>query len=131
MAIRTEGLNFTNQQTFSGVGGPITDASNNVDTFPTGLTLAQMEGHKLMYDALSGAAGGTSSAASFNFRGALYTMDIDENYNGKTFAVMAPDRFAATFVFDKSTEEQGGAATLSGTFVMGPEERRLYHLGYI
>jgi len=134
MPIRTEGLNFTFQQTFSGAGGPIEDTVNDVDTFPTGLTLAQMEGHHLLYDKPKVKRGDAYalSAASFAFKGATYTMDLNTGYDGQTFAIMGPDRFATTFVYSSAVTPQGSYATsLSGHFAMGPEQRRLFYLGYI
>ena len=132
------GIAFTVRQTFSGSGGPIEDTTNGIDTFPTGLTLSEMDRSFLQYKSKADLGLDTSysnaSAAKLYFKGKDHTMDIDDQYHGQKFAITDnTDNYTIIFTFNKGAGGGGTqTAELCGYGIgVGPEIRRKWTLGYI
>ena len=118
-------LSFTNQALFTGV----TDIDGfDVDTFSTGLTVDQQQSALLFNGDLS-LETTTLRPVSGDFQGARYTMDINQGYDGKVFAIIDKNRRSTQFTYNSAAVGQTfGPATNDS---VGPEMRRLYTLGYI
>jgi len=118
-------LSFNNQGNFS---GNLDIDGFNVATFSNGLTVDQQKS-ALAFDGNASLETTTAVPASGTFEGAIYTMDIDQGYNGQVFTIINKDRLSTQFTFNSAVEGQTfGAASYDST---GPELRRLYTLGYV
>ena len=133
-------ISFTNSLTFSGAYSvPNEDTVNNIDTFPNGLSPAGLD-CELLYDDIPGTPG-TSSAVSVSAVGFpvyqgfgletqyKFTMDIDDAYDGQSFAIIDPEFNAMHFTFNAAVEEQ--VVTAIDKNAISPRVRRLVNLGYL
>ena len=118
-------LSFSNQALFTGV----TDIDGfDVDTFSNGLTVDQQQSALLFNGNLS-LESTLLRPASGTFDGGKYTMDINQGYDGKVFAIIDKNRRSTQFTYNSAVVSQTFGPTTNDS--VGPEMRRLYTLGYI
>ena len=115
---------FKNQGLFTGV---LDVDGFGVDTFNNGLN-AEKQQSALLFDGLD-SEDDVTNGATVVFDGSTYTMDIDEAYDGKVFAIINKFRQSVQFTYDKSTTAQTPTAITFDS--VGPEVRRLAALGYV
>ncbi len=133
-------ISFTNSLTFSGAPNvPNQDTVNNIDTFPNGLSPAGLD-CELLYQDIPGAIGNstarTVSAVGFpSYAGFgvetpyVFTMDIDDSFNGMEFAVIDPEFNSIQFTLDTNVENQ--TVTAQDRNAISPRIRKLVNLGYL
>ena len=118
-------ISFRNQSSFTGV---LDEAGFNVSTFNNGLDANQQKS-ALLFDGDLSLQNNVEVPATVVFDGATYTMDIDQGYDGKVFAIINEFRQSVQFTYDTSVTSQTPTAITFDS--VGPEVRRLAALGYV
>jgi len=119
-------LSFTNQALFTGE----TDIDGfDVDTFPGGLTADQQKSALLFNGDLGLETSTLLPVSGLATDGGIYTMDINQGYHGKVFAIIFKDRLSTQFTYNSAAVGQTFGAVTTNS--IGPEIRRLATLGYV
>lgn len=116
---------FKNQGSFTGV---LDVDTFGVSTFSNGLDASKQKS-ALLFDGDASIEIDVEVPASVVFDGGTYTMDLDEGYDGKVFAIINEFRQSVQFTYDTSVTIQTPTAITFDS--VGPEVRRLAALGYV